>query len=801
MTDHFSSPDPVDLVPDHVLDEQVRGVPIPAGLDQRLSASALFDDAAIDRLLICVRVPSGFVERLRVGLLASSAMNYPVGIDRHRQPSLSGGIDLDRAAKRVDQAAVLPAANAAGQWSAGRQRILRLTHRLATEFGSVAALLLCLTGMFLGGMELSRRLGASSGNGSEHQSSLSTATGALPRTIQVKDKSFQSAASSALPPTPSPRLNRPVQQLDQAELLARTLPQQVIASGSGPIESPSVAASSEKGLTVRGAPLSMAHADARTGRGLLVAGFKGMALPRESHRVVPRMRGYDLAFEMAHGEAPFIDPSLAPSLAVNRPPLSLRSDSFDALLSSPSSLQRTSLTGLAGLAGLAGMAGMAGMRCEEVLAAIPSVIDLNPAKGAGRPALQLTLAGMRSLRSGTPSDLLEVSITAQPLDREKDPPLNVVLVLDQSTGLANPLVWQWLCGGLKMVGEQMRPADRLTLVLAAERPMLAMVRGDRAELKQLCIQLRQKSSSGPSDCDAAVEMAEKLLESAGDQPRLIVIAQTDSLERLSDKGRVAFARWQESQATGQMDRFGNSDASRSQVSSGQLTPQFVLIDASRAVDESDQGFSEGVSEGRIATDSTSVRRAVVQSVFGRSSLVARQCSLSVAFHPAFVARYRIVGHRQSVVESLAVSGPKPINMYAGETVRVVYEMIQKDVDVKPRTGEILAAVVSYLPVEISGDKRKGVLQQSIKAVLAANAGIFSDALPSPHACEVLLACALGELSDNSVHLGLRKPLTDKLALLSQRWFERGDVTPFGLQLLAILQQQKRVTQPSHSSLR
>jgi len=788
MNDQLSSPDPVDPVPDHVLDEQVRGVPIPAGLDQRLSALALFDDAAIDRLLVCVRVPSGFAERLRVGLLASLAVNDPVGIGRYRQTPLSGAIDLDRAAKPVDHAAVVLAANAARQGSAGPQRIRRLMHRLVTDFGSVAALLLCGAGMFLGGTELSRRLGASSSNGSKPQSEMPSATVALPETSREKgkEKSLQSAGSPALPPSPSPQLNRFVPPGDQAESLARTLPQQVIASGSGSQESPSVRASSEKGLTVRGAPLLMTPADAPTGR-LSVAGFKGMALPRESHRMVPRMRGYDLAFEMAHGEAPFIDPSLAPSLAVDRPPLSLRSDSFDALLSSPRSLQRTSRAG--------------STRCEEVLAAIPPVIDLNPAKGADRPTLQLTLAGMHSLRSGTPSDLLEVSITAKPLDREKDPPLNAVLVLDQSTGLANPLVWQWVCGGLEIVVEQMRPADRLTLVLAAERPTLAMVRGDRAELKQLCIQLRQKSPSGPSDCDAAVEMAEKLFDSAGDQPRLIVIAQTDSVERLSEKGRSAFARWQESQATGQIDRFGSSNASSSQRSSGLRTPQFILIDASRALDESGQGSSEGVSEGRIATDSTSVRRAVVQSVFGRSFIVARQCSLSVTFHPGFVARYRIVGHRQSVVESLAVDGQKPIDMHAGETVRVVYEIVQKHIDGKPRSGEILAAVVSYLPVEVSGNKRKEVVQQSTKAVLAANECVFSDALPSPHACEVLLACAIGELLDNSVHLGLRKPLMDRVTLFSMRWCERGDVTPFGLQLVSILQQQKLVTQPSRSSLR
>ncbi|PHY03534.1 MAG: hypothetical protein CK530_00185, partial [Planctomycetaceae bacterium] len=503
-----------------------------------------------------------------------------------------------------------------------------------------------------------------------------------------------------------------------------------------------------------------------------------LPMPREPSRAVPRVRGYDLAFEMAHGEAPFVDPSLTAALSIHQPPLSLRTDSFDSLLVSSSFKQR--------------MPAFASLRVEEILAAIPAT-SKNSARRqqpseTDHSALQVAIAGTRSLRLSPPTDLIEVCITARALDRKANEPLDTVLVLDQSAGPATPLVWQWLCSGLEMASAHMQPADRLTVVVCSEQSWLVAERANAADVKRACSELRKCSPRGAGDFDAAVRIAERCQRSLSERSRLVIIAHADSVERSRDEGQAAFIRWQESLASGgEASRSGESASSASNSFSNDSMPQFILIDSTRAIDDG----SQGASLGRIAINPTAIRRAIVEGIYGCSSLVAQRCSLSVTFKAAQVAMYRIVGHRQSVAALLARGAPESIDMHAGETVRVVYEVAKK-----PGTGVLASAVVSYCTENTTS--QRPVVHATVQASLASDGADFKSVLPSPHACEILLAVSLGELAGDSVHIGSKKRLIDGLVKLSQHWKKRGDVTHFGLQLMDALEQQN-ILPPSFSS--
>jgi len=71
----------------------------------------------------------------------------------------------------------------------------------------------------------------------------------------------------------------------------------------------------------------------------------------------------------------------------------------------------------------------------------------------------------------------------------------------------------------------------------------------------------------------------------------------------------------------------------------------------------------------------------------------------------------------------------------------------------------------------------------------------SESLPSPHACEVLLAVGLGELAGNSVYAPPRRQAIASLVLLAERWHARGDMTSTGAKLLACLLEMKSVSVP------
>lgn len=779
---------------DRLVDQQVRGVPVPVDLEQRLSLDVLFSDAAIDRLLASVDAPPDMIPRLHAALVIEKAKQH-VPVDRRRPLSTSvGGIDLDRAAEFVipTSAAVFPAnahANLGSvvspsirsRWDQVKwQRTRRFARALANDFGVTAVLLFAVIGTFLGGMELSQRLAAPVVNSGRKSAENNSAT-------DTKSLESKGTRDELLPALPQAQFLKTAQQVavpaDHKQQLAQ-------AQSGSPAElalqersnAPTTAAESIGPLSVRGAPSPFAIGNA-IGQAPVFSGLRFLPTPREPSRAVPRVRGYDLAFEMAHGEAPFVDPSLTAALSIHQPPLSLRTDSFDTLLVSSSFKQR--------------MPAFASLRVEEILAAIPAT-SKNSARRqqpseTDHSALQVAIAGTRSLRLSPPTDLIEVCITARALDRKANEPLDTVLVLDQSAGPATPLVWQWLCSGLEMASAHMQPADRLTVVVCSEQSWLVAERANAADVKRACSELRKCSPRGAGDFDAAVRIAERCQRSLSERSRLVIIAHADSVERSRDEGQAAFIRWQESLASGgEASRSGEFASSASNSFSNDSMPQFILIDSTRAIDDGSQDDgSQGASLGRIAINPTAIRRAIVEGIYGCSSLVAQRCSLSVTFKAAQVAMYRIVGHRQSVAALLAGGAPESIDMHAGETVRVVYEVAKK-----PGTGVLASAVVSYCTGNAT--PQRPVVHATVQASLASDGADFKSVLPSPHACEILLAVSLGELAGDSVHIGSKKRLIDGLVKLSQHWKKRGDVTPFGSQLMDALEQQN-ILPPSFSS--
>jgi Ca-activated chloride channel family protein len=476
---------------------------------------------------------------------------------------------------------------------------------------------------------------------------------------------------------------------------------------------------------VRGAALG-----ATDGRGFMETGMRVIPEPRSAaRRIVPRVPQFDLAFEMAYGESPFITPA---TLATDRPPLTMGTDSFDALC------------GWAGRRPPAEV--VAGLRTEEILAALPA-----PA-GDTAPGPALAIHAVRSLRGRPETCLMEVRVTAGPLPRPTGAAIDSVLALDRYAG-SEPLLWQRICRALKDVANLMRPDDRLTVVVGGRRPRLAGDRLDAAGVRRLAETLAAEPAAATAEFDATMRAAIRERERLGGRP-LVVLASVEAVERASDEGRVAVAAWRESLVT----------------SSGRVQPaeatRFVIVDpAQRAV--------RGVTNPEFwptAADGRQVARDLVERVFGVAGLTARQCRLEVSFDPKVVATYRLVGHRQSAMESLA-SGPAPaIDLHAGETVRVVYEVIPKAAD-----GRAVTAKLSFRPTGVAAD-RVATATLSLKAV-------ESDALPSPHGCELVLAVALGDIASGSPHAGPRGAAIQAVADLAAAWRSRGDVGPGGAMLL------------------
>ena len=753
---------------DHLLDARLRDVPTPAGIAGRVAPEVLFDDAAIDRLLVLVDLPNGLEDRTRLAMAAmreGATLPLPTPLKSSRRAG-PGGEGEDRHGP-----------------PSRRKRLWPVAMDLLADGGAVAAALSIVALMFFAGTELSRRLAPPAGapqrmadrgaSPTRLDAPRGSADGRVPlrvaeggsRTGEPATGGSPEIVAGMRPPaggSPKP----PAVVPETASLATGDKPHAARPAGD-PVE-------------VRAAPAAAAGAGGGD-RGGRTGGIRAVFLPKTA-RQVPRVPAYDIAFEMTHGESPFIDPSRAAALAVDHPPLSLRTDSFDSLCEA-ARRDRGRPSGRRPRRG-----GIPLIRVEEVLAALPSALPapLGTAGLSGSGAgsgLVLSVDAVRSLRPSPGSLLVEVCATASPLSAASNAagsaPLDAMLVLDQSSGPSASLSWQWLCRGLGRVIGQMGAADRLSLVVCGERPRLVALRADAATLTALLPELTREPMARFADFDAAFRLIAAVGRREGRPERVVAAAHADSLERCRAEGRAALSEWQAAQAA---------------APGLPVAPvtEFVLIDPQLPRDAG--GSTPGaapVAAGRVAADPITIGRAMLGHVFGRPTLVATGCRLEVAFDPARVGSYRIVGHRQTASDALAAIEPRPIDLHAGETVRVVYEVIRRPGGTPPAAAGVVSATLAWTPAAAGPDGLPP--EQKVRRGLADGNGAMADGLPaglpSPHGCEMLLAVALGELTAASVHAEPWRQSAAEMARLVSRWQARGDLTPMGGLLIDCLELQ------------
>ena len=434
------------------------------------------------------------------------------------------------------------------------------------------------------------------------------------------------------------------------------------------------------------------------------------------------------------------------------------------------------------------------VRVEDVLAALPpappsallSTLGTAGLSGSGMGSgmgLVLSVDAVRSLRPSPGSLLVEVCATASPLSAAgtvaESAPLDAMLVLDQSSGPSASLSWQWLCRGLGRVIGQMGAADRLSLVVCGERPRLVALRADAATLTALLPELTREPMARFADLDAAFRLVAAVGRREGRPERIVAAAHADSLERCRVEGRAALSEWQAAQAAAPA------------LPVAPIT-EFVLIDPQQPLDAG--GSTPGVAAvapGRVAADPIAIGRAMLGHVFGRPTLVATGCRLDVAFDPARVGSYRIIGHRQTASDALAAIDSRPIDLHAGETVRVVYEVIRRPGGTPPAAAGVVSATLTWTPAATGPDGLPP--EQKVRRGLADGNDAMADGmragLPSPHGCELLLAVALGELTAASVHAEPWRQSAAEMARLVSRWQARGDLTSMGGLLIDCLEFQ------------
>lgn len=713
---------------DRHLDDDLRRVPLPENLRAALTPEALFADAAIDRLLAAVAAPPGLADRVRAAARASDT------------PARNGVVDLTRfaAGRSEPSPPERPATGGAARRGRGGLTLVREAGRVAAALG--LAFLLATAGI-----QMSQLMEGPGGSGQ----TVASGGGQRATVLQQEDEprpaapgatttAGQTAAGDEGDGRVAAGGDRGEPERAVASVHRATLPE--IDPDPARLDghlAPRAEQAEPGPQLVRGA--AVPFGDAATLPAMTV-----VDLPRDARRQVPKSAAFDLSFEMTHGESPFIDPAADSSLAVDRPPLTLGTDGFDRLLRDPADRRSRGFAGR--------------IRAEELLAAMPPPPEL-ALPGTEPVRLGVVAVGSGRTLDGKPTVFLEAAAFAAGGRINRDAPLATTLILDQLAA-GDPAAWPRICRGLGAVAARLDPRDRVSVVLCGPRPRVALRDAAPAALAAAALNWEALPAAGSSDLDAAVEAAKEAGLLAG---RTVVVAHGATLDRSRGHVHDLLASWHNALALSGGDPLAGVPDN---------VIRFVVLDPATPAPAADAG----PTFGRTSLDAVAIRRDLLRQVTGEETLVARQCGLEVRFDPKRVAAYRLIGHRQSVVESLADSPPSTIDLHAGETVRAVYEVV-------PRT----AGATGLATARLSWRTPAGAAAR-LDAV-DRDAGDRTASLPSPHGCELVLAATLGDLAGRSVHTTQPRTTLAALTSVAERWQDRGDVTPFGATLIQTIDRQ------------
>lgn len=736
------------------IDRILCDVPLPTLLLKAVSVEAVWSDEVLDQLMQHVEIPHDLHARMKNSLNAKET-NRRRSVDLERKNIEPASQSQQRWEGRDESVrkAALPSDSLWSSLTHNRvanqvyrkrpRRISVLSLEFVRECAAVAAILMLICGTFFSGTLLSRWLSNGSrmvagttANPSGPAGSLHTEFRATPGTQGLPSK--QQNVSIA------PRLLG-VRENESTSNVSAPMPDKNLQNTPS-LESLSESSSAQE-TTRPGTGISRTASDVlgsplgtdRTGS--IVKGAEGMRLisgPRLSHRAIPRVRGYDLGFEMTYGESPFVDPSIAVELSTSRPPLGFATDSFDAIAAT----LRTK--------GFATAAKSA--RVEDFLAATGS-----QTKKMSSTEVTLEARLIRSLRTNQLTHIVEFVIESPSIPRVEA--MESVLVLDGSANVGSALAWKAMCRGLRAIVEQMIPQDRMSLVLFGRRAELIASKASREELDRLCTSVENHRPQGAADFDAAMNLVDGLMKNPADQmdalnspatPSLVIVAHADSVERADGRGRDAFLEWQRMRAA-------DSGIDREHL-------QFVVIDPSK--NKSDDGPSLE-SFGKVPLDGAAIRRSMLERFFKNSGAVASELDFEVSFNPHAVSAWRLLGYRQGAIESLS---PKlsTASLHASERVRVAYEVVARE-----SGGKLASAKLLYREKKSDAQRSKTVV------VSLTSLGVTTSVLPVAQDCETLLAIGVAEVAAGSAHLESRTRSAASLHELVRRWRDRGDLSPKG----------------------
>lgn len=419
------------------------------------------------------------------------------------------------------------------------------------------------------------------------------------------------------------------------------------------------------GQSLRQAAESRARTQAALGAGGELARLPRLdvlELPSQRGVTPPRLRGYDLLFQLRHGEHPFVSPGAHEELATSRLPLTFDTASYDAAARAIRGGQ---------------MPGADELRVEDFLAAQDYVLPKAPSD-----SLALHAAVARSPLGADGLHALQILVKAGAKKAALHPATRLIVLVDTSWSMADQARWETTHRALRKLAASMRPQDRVTLIGFAEHANMLAEDATAAQLTELIDGQTLAAPGGASRLSVGLQAAFDAAQatSTPEIRRVLLISPLD--EDLDTSGDAATA------------------LGLNKLNDAKIPWQIVRLGAGQASEALGKLVSDARGQLASATSATQIHAALAQALTGHDALVASGASVKLVFNPKAVSGYRLVGHEAMTLTGEA-SDPLEIDLRAGDQLVGLYEMW-----IKPGSDESIATVELSWRDAASGQPRK-----------------------------------------------------------------------------------------------
>jgi Ca-activated chloride channel family protein len=259
--------------------------------------------------------------------------------------------------------------------------------------------------------------------------------------------------------------------------------------------------------------------------------------------------------------------------------------------------------------------------------------------------------------------LLHVGIKGYEPPMGARPPANLVFLVDVSGSMADPDKLPLLVSGMKMLADQMRDDDKVSIVVYAGAAGLVLEPTSGKDKAKIKAALDNLSAGGSTAGGEGLQLAYATAKQAmieGGINRVILATDGDFNVGTTDidqlKKMIEDAR--------------ESDVSLTTLGFGEGNYNDALMEQIADVGNGNYGYVDSIKEAK---------RLLIDQLSGTLQTIAKDVKIQIEFNPAVVAEYRLIGYENRALnrEDFNNDTKDAGEIGAGHTVTAIYEIALK----------------------------------------------------------------------------------------------------------------------------